>query len=171
MAHGANPSSAEKTVPMQEPPPVETVINALQQFAVEIARLLSGRDTEWRRSREAREWSLTEVVCHLRDVEREVHQPRIRALLREEGAFLPGAVADEWVDERQYWRQDGAIALEDFIAAREDTVALIKALDEPLLQRQGQHAFFGPTTMHELLYLMMQHDEAHREQIAKLLEG
>jgi hypothetical protein len=110
-------------------------------------------------------------MCHLRDVEREVHQPRFRALLREDNAFLPGAVSDEWVEERRYRNQDGRRALAQFLAARRETVKMLEEVEGTLWQRQGQHAFFGPTTMHELLNLAVQHDRAHWEQINNLLQS
>ena len=53
------------------------------------------------------------------------------------------------------------------IARRYCTV--IESLDESTWQRQGRHAFFGLTTMHELLYLIVRHDEIHWQQINKLL--
>lgn len=153
---------------MQKPPPVDALLAALERFARNVAELLASPGIDWHGSRGDEDWSLTEVVCHLRDVEREVHQPRFEALIAENGAFLPGAVADEWVEERNYCMQNGALALEDFLAAREQTLAMLHGLSAEAWQRQGQHAFFGPTTMHELLYLVAQHDEAHWEQITEL---
>ena len=46
------------------------------------------------------EWSFTEIACHLRDVDQEVNLPRMRKVLLEENAFLPGVVSDPWVEER-----------------------------------------------------------------------
>src|SRR5690554_5822772 len=113
---------------MQKPPPVDVLLGALERFARNVAHALSKPGVDWLHSRDEEDWSLTEVVCHLRDVEREVHQPRFEALVREDGAFLPGAVADEWVEERSYCTQNGALALEDFLAARERTVTMLKGL-------------------------------------------
>lgn len=112
---------------------------------------------------------MTEVVCHLRDVEREVHQARFEALIQDDGAFLPGAVADDWVEERNYREQNGPLALEAFLAARQKTLSMLEGLSAKTWERRGQHSFFGPTTMHELLYLMVQHDEAHWEQLRELI--
>ena len=156
--------------PMQQPPPVDRLLTDLTTFPRDLTRLLSGAELDWKLRRQAGEWSLTEVICHLRDVEREVHQERFEVLIREDGAFLPGAVADAWVTERGYQAQNGKEALGSFLVAREQTVALLEGLDESLWQRQGQHAFFGPTSMHELLYLAVQHDQAHWEQIVNLLD-
>ena len=40
---------------------------------------------------------MTEIICHLRDVEREVNLPRIRRVLAEQNPFLVGEVTDVWV--------------------------------------------------------------------------
>lgn len=150
-------------------PPVAELLNKLDHFSRRIEDLLSAGDVDWHCCPHDDEWALNEVACHLRDVEREVHQPRFRALIDEAGAFLPGAVADDWVIERGYRQQDGPTAMRDFLQARRETIELLSDLDHEMWQRQGQHSFFGPTTMHELLYLVVQHDRAHWEQIIDLL--
>lgn len=156
---------------MQQPPPVDALLGALERFARDVADLLSEPGIDWHGSRNDEEWSLTEVVCHLRDVEREVHQVRFAALIEEDEAFFPGAVADDWVEERRYHEQDGPVALQAFLAAREQTMSMLEGLSAKTWQRVGQHSFFGPTTMHELLYLAVQHDEAHWEQIGELVNA
>lgn len=155
---------------MRDLPSVPELLAQLKGFASELGELLALPDLPWHKSPDENEWSLTEVVCHLRDVELEVHQPRFQALMAQEGAFLPGAVSDEWVEERRYRDQDGPVALVQFLDARRATLTTLGTLDQGMWQRQGQHAFFGPTTMHELLSLAVQHDQAHREQIWALLD-
>ena len=41
----------------------------------------------------------------MRDVEREVHRPRYRAVIREDNPFLPGVSSDEWAKLRDYQGQ------------------------------------------------------------------
>lgn len=153
---------------MQEPPPVADLLAQLRDFGTAVAGFLSAPAMAWQARPVPGEWSLTELACHLRDVEREVHQPRFQALLAKENAFLAGVVADEWVVERAYQTQDGRAALADFVRARQETVQLLSDVSPTLWQRQGRHAFFGPTTMHELLNLMVKHDEAHLAQMEQL---
>jgi len=149
--------------------PIPLLLADLVTFAQDVQRALSDPAVDWQCRPAEGEWCLTEVACHLRDVEREVHQPRFEALLAQENAFLSGAVADSWVEERAYRKQSGPQALAEFLAARQETVALLSDLDEHAWARTGQHAFFGPTTMHELLNLVVQHDKAHWEQVQELL--
>ena len=153
---------------MQEPPPVPILLAEMARFAHNTARYLTLPDINWECRPASGEWCLTEVACHLRDVEIEVHQPRFRALIAADNAFLPGAVADSWVEERHYAQQNGPQALADFLAARQETLALLSHLPDAVWPRRGRHAYFGPTSMHELLNLAVQHDQAHWEQITAL---
>lgn len=154
---------------MQAPPPVPTLLRRLATTATNLGCALSGEDVEWRWRPGLGQWSLTSVVCHLRDVEREVHQARFKALLAIDGAFLSGVAADEWAEERHYQAQDGRAALDDFIAARQETLALLGSLPPDLWQRTGEHSYFGPMSLHELLFLAVEHDELHWEQVKALL--
>lgn len=154
---------------MQKPPPISDLLSELASFAQRLQERLIQPQTDWHNPPTDDEWCLTCVMCHLRDVEREVHQMRFKALLEAENAFIAGAVADEWVVERRYREQDGLVAVAEFVQARVETVQLLTGLDETMWQRQGQHAFFGPTSMHELLNLVVQHDQAHWVQVGELL--
>jgi len=139
-------------------------------MALNAGSLVDMERIDWTRQPGDDEWSLAEVMCHLRDVEREVHQVRFRLLIAEDKAFLPGVSADEWADERGYCYEDGQKATKSFVTARQETLALVEPLDEELWKRQGRHAFFGHTSMHELLYLVVRHDEIHWQQITDLLQ-
>ena len=154
---------------MQAPPPVSSLLEQLATLAVNMSALAAMEGIDWFRQPANDEWSLTEVVCHLRDVEREVHQVRFRLLISTENAFLPGVSADEWADERGYCYEDGRAAMRSFVSAREETLGLRVPLDADIWRRQGRHAFFGHTSMHELLYLVVRHDEIHWQQIGQLL--
>lgn len=155
---------------MQTPPPIAELLNQLTTMADNVESALAEARVDWGKRPAAEEWSLTEIICHLRDVEKEVHQVRFRALLASDNAFLVGVSADEWAEERGYEHQDGRKALTDFLDARLETSQLLQGLPVDLWQRQARHAFFGRTTMHELLYLAIQHDQIHWEQIVELLD-
>lgn len=156
---------------MQSPPPYPDLLETLGDFADRLEARLDTAMTNWHWRPEPAAWSLTEVVCHLRDVEREVHRPRYHAIVTQDNPFLSGASSDEWAASRNYQQQDGRFALDAFLAARRANLALLRSLDPELAQRTGRHAYFGPTTLQELLYLAVQHDEAHWEQIEALLAG
>ncbi len=155
---------------MINPPPVPHLLDELAAFREYAASVLADERRDWEYRPAESEWSLTEIACHLRDVEREVHQARLRALLAEEGAFLPGVDADEWAGPRNYRAQNGRAALDTFLAARDETITLLTPLGAELWARQGQHTFFGPTSLQELVYLAVQHDRLHAKQIEELFQ-
>lgn len=156
---------------MINPPPPAELVAELDHFRDEIAGLSLGSTADWQTRPTADQWSLGEVMCHLRDVEREVHQARIEAILTDEKAFLAGVNADEWAGPRDYCSQDGPAAQAEYLAARDRTIATLAALPPEIWDRQGQHTFFGPTTLQELVFLIVQHDRVHDKQIEMLTVG
>lgn len=124
----------------------------------------------WQRPPAAGEWSLTEILCHLRDVEREVHLPRLRKVLAETNPFLVGEVTDVWVKQRHCADQDGHQTLAEFTAVRKETVAILDALQSEW-SRPARHAIFGPTTLQELVGFMAGHDRAHVQQVWKTIRA
>jgi FMN phosphatase YigB (HAD superfamily) len=125
---------------------------------------------DWRRVPAPNEWCLTEIVCHLRDVEREVNLPRLRRVLAEQNPFLVGEATDIWVKERKSAEQDGPQALADFTAARKELLGLLEGLADEW-SRPARHAIFGPTMLQEQVGFMAAHDRAHVQQVWKTLPG
>ncbi|PID85243.1 MAG: hypothetical protein CSA11_01880 [Chloroflexi bacterium] len=156
---------------MQQPRPVPELMQEMADFATAVSHALSSPETNWDWRPAPQEWNLTELCCHLRDVEREVHQLRFQNMIVEENTFISGATPDNWVAERGYRLENGRAALQAFLQLRQETLDLLTGLDDALWQRQGRHAFFGPTSMHELLNLVVDHDEAHWQQVQMLVNG
>jgi hypothetical protein len=123
---------------------------------------------KWTRNPAPGEWCLTEILCHLRDVEREVNLPRFRKMLAEQNPFLAGEATDTWVKERKNAEQDGRQALIEFTAARKEVLALLEGLVEEW-SWPARHAIFGPTTLQELVGFVAAHDRAHVQQVWKTL--
>ena len=156
---------------MQAPPPVSNLIIQLMTMATNVSGLLVKIHFDWMWKPDYDEWSLTEVFCHLIDVEREVNLERFTAVLKDTDVFLTGVSADDWAISRNYQQQDGQIALNDYLAARALTLSMLEELDPEIWERQGIHAYLGRTTMHELLFLVSRHDELHWEQIKDIVAG
>jgi FMN phosphatase YigB (HAD superfamily) len=110
-------------------------------------------------------WAPVEIACHLRDVEREIMQPRLRLILGGANPYLPAVESDQWAEERQYARQDGPQALRDFVAARKETIALLRGLEPAQWRQTARHALFGPTTLEEQTRFIARHDLLHIEQL------
>lgn len=120
---------------------------------------------KWIKRPEEDEWSPTEILCHLRDVEVEVNLPRIEKMLQEVNPFISGRDTDPWAMERDYIHQNGLNALHDFMAYRQKLLSILDHLDVDAWQRPARHAFFGPTNMKELIDILAGHDRLHIRQL------
>jgi FMN phosphatase YigB (HAD superfamily) len=123
----------------------------------------------WENRMNADEWNLTEIICHLRDVDADVNIPRINKLIDENNPFLPGVDTDRWADERKYSSQNGSNALTDFVNARLELLSLFEQLSEQDWQRRARHAILGPTTLQEIAAIIASHDRLHIQQIHRQL--
>jgi hypothetical protein len=122
-----------------------------------------------RRRPVSNEWSLTEVLCHLRDTELEINLPRLRMLLELEEPFIPARDTDSWAIKRDYQNQDASQALLAFSMARVQTVELLRGLKDEW-KRKARHTIFGPTDLQELVEFMAEHDKLHIRQIRSTVE-
>ncbi len=120
---------------------------------------------QWQKRVDENEWAVTEIACHLRDVDREVNLPRLKMVSAGENPFLPGIVTDVWANERGYINQDGPAALDSFVAVRSELLALLSGLDENGWQAPARHAIFGPTQLLELASFIATHDRTHIHQV------
>jgi HAD superfamily hydrolase (TIGR01549 family) len=71
------------------------------------------------------EWSLTEIICHLRDTEKEVNLERIQVILAEDDPFLAAQYTDSWADRRRYNEQVFDEALTQFMSARLEVLDIL----------------------------------------------
>jgi FMN phosphatase YigB (HAD superfamily) len=128
------------------------------------------REQLWTQNPTPGEWNLTEILCHLRDVDQEVNLPRLQKVVQSDNPFIPGQDTDPWAKTRQYSRQDGRQALRQYIAARQQIVTLLEGLDASGWERPARHAIFGPTRLQELVDIIASHDRLHLKQIYRLME-
>ncbi len=118
----------------------------------------------WARAPAAQEWSMIELVCHLRDTEREVHRLQIKTLLEAVMPFVPRPDAAVWAKQRQYSNEDGPQALREFIEARIASLNQLRGLAGDIWDREARHAIFGPTNFAEVIGFMADHDRMHLQQ-------
>jgi hypothetical protein len=148
------------------------LIAGLRAGAAEISVLLAmAEEVDWQRRPAPGEWSLTEIACHLRDVEREVHLARLQRVAVEANAFIAAADTDPLAETRNYQFQDGPLALVDFLKARQELLRYVAGLPAEVWARTARHALFGTTTFAELVGLVIEHDQAHVEQMRALLDS
>lgn len=133
--------------------------------------LASLSETQWRHEPTGEDWAMNEIVCHLRDTEREIHQMQLNLMIDREGAFIPRPDTGVWASEREYLSIDGGAALADFAQARIENLRTLKGLDEQTWSRAARHAIFGPTHFLEVIGFMADHDRLHVQQAWKTLKS
>lgn len=111
------------------------------------------------------EWAPNEIICHLRDVEREVHIPRIKAILSEESPHLSAFDTDHWAIERNYIQQSGLDAVSAYTQARLETIATLESLAPTCWSLPARHSLLGPTSLAEVMKFALDHDVLHLAQL------
>lgn len=112
------------------------------------------------------EWSIVEIVCHLRDAE-ERALARVRRMLAEDHPALEPYDQAEVARASNYRAQSLEDALEAFTRLRAEHVSVLQALDDAGWQRSGHHAEVGDITVEQLTAHMAAHDAVHLAQIAR----
>jgi hypothetical protein len=153
-----------------EPAERRKLLDVLQETPARLSEILDGLPHELVRWTPAPgKWSILQIVCHLRDMERDAYLARYRRLLAEENPTLPDIDSDALALESDYQSQDLAEAFEEWKRLRSETLALLDGasrLTEAQWARGGVHEGLGPLTMEG--YLKRQaigNDLAHFGQI------
>lgn len=128
-------------------------------------------DEQWRHEPTRDDWAMNELVCHLRDTEREIHQLQLSLLLERDGAFIPRPETGIWANEREYLNVNGMHALSEFTAARTRLIQMLKAQSDEMWARKARHAIFGPTDFQEVISFIADHDRLHVQQAWKTLQS
>jgi FMN phosphatase YigB (HAD superfamily) len=144
---------------------VDSVIGVLAATPAVLSGLTSDLDpSSWLHKSNPGDWAMTEIICHLRDAEREIHQLQIKLLKERAEPFLPRPDASVWASQRKYSSEDGVAALRDFTVARLETLALLRSAGAEDWSRRARHAIFGPTDFLEVVGFMAEHDRLHIQQ-------
>ena len=110
------------------------------------------------------EWCLKELISHLRDTEREVHQMQIELFKEQNEPFIPRPDTGVWANQRDYLHEDCAAALKEFNTARRKTLDMLKRIADKDWERKARHAIFGPTNFLEVVGFIAEHDRLHIHQ-------
>jgi FMN phosphatase YigB (HAD superfamily) len=150
----------------------DSALSILRSSPAVLQGLASGLSAErWRYEPTPDDWALIEIVCHMRDTEREVHRDQLRTLLEEPHPFVPRPDAAVWAKQRKYLNENGARAVEEFADARRASLETLRGLDETVWERAARHAIFGPTNFTEVVGFMADHDRLHIQQAWQTLRA
>ncbi len=130
------------------------------------------RDVTQAQAAEARggdeNWSVVEVVCHLRDAE-ERGLERMRSIRDLPDPKIAGYDQARWAVERNYAATDLGDALSAFLKLRATHVMELAGLSPEQWERTGQHAELGTVTITSHTLHLVSHDAVHLAQIARQL--
>ena len=114
-------------------------------------------------------WSIHEIVCHMRDAERDGYLHRYRTILAEDNPVFPDVDGDKLALERQYGRMNLREVVRDWRAARKEVLAVLKKVKGEQWQRNGTHESLGPMSLEVILQRQaLGNDEAHLGQIENI---
>ena len=102
-----------------------------------------------------------EQVCHVRDIEIDGYQVRLRRLLEETNPTLASIDTYALARQRRYADTDPTEAFRAFAAARAATVELVRGLSADQLSRRGMFDEYGPVTVRSLIHFLCSHDQQH----------
>lgn len=145
---------------------VQSVVSQMQSQAQAIRALVAGCSEQQARWKpDANSWSVLEVVNHLLDEEREDFRARIDMVLQERTwcRINPGG----WVAERGYNQRELASSLQEFLAAREESLKWLLGLGEVDWAKEFQ-APFGKIRAGDFLASWVAHDVLHLRQLVEL---
>ncbi|MFQ5407241.1 MAG: DinB family protein [Anaerolineales bacterium] len=145
--------------------PTALKAHLLAMPAVASAAVAGVNADQWRERPDPAAWSLVEILCHLRDSEREVNLKRVERFLSEDTPFISAENPDAWAEERDYRNEDGEAALAAYRTARQQTLARLGELAPADWDRRARHAIFGPTTLSEIVSIWIDHDRVHMAQL------
>ena len=136
-----------------------------------LVRGLTEEQLSWRAFENT--FSLRENVLHLRDIDIEGYEQRVRLILDEECPRLPDVDGGRLALERNYNAQPVQPALEDFGRSRQASVERLKSGSfesgsEAVLKRPAEMEGVGVVGLRRLLELWMEHDRAHLADMAEL---
>jgi hypothetical protein len=125
----------------------------LKSLPNELEDLLKDLDEETLRWRPIpNKWSIKEIMCHLRDMEREAYLARYRKMLTEETPILPNIDQDRIAAESDYVNQDMQNALDEFKWLRGETIKTLESAQPESWSRGGLHETDGPMTIEQLVH-------------------
>lgn len=171
--------------------PVAPRLARLARTPADLAAAILGQgEAALARRPDARNWSATEILCHLRDIE-ELCILRFHGMLAmdDPAVFVVGAPPkdparwgiggevpfpldpERWADERQYRRQDPHEALAAFRRRRKEVLALFGKLTPEQWKRGSIHPVHGRVTFEDWTAGMAGHDDNHLDQLRRALDG
>ncbi len=134
----------------------------LSATPLRVAELIDGLSEEqlsWKPSADL--FSMRESIWHLRDIDVEGYERRIRLILEQDGPTLPDVNGGKLARERNYNAQPIDPALTELAIVRASSVERLSGCSDKELERTAEMDGTGIVTLRRLLELWMRHDAEH----------
>ena len=131
------------------------------------AQLATAGESRFAARPAAGKWGGTDVLCHLRDCDRDLMHARLVRMLAEDFPALPPSA----LETGTYAATSAAEALAAWTAERTAAMRVLDSLRAGAWRRPWLHAKFGPLTLADHVRMWSDHDLSHRRQIRAALEG
>ena len=149
---------------------IRDMLNAFQTTSDTLQKLLKNISQEQAQSVKGgdEDWSVVEVLCHLRDAE-EFAMQRNTSMRDQDNPDIVPYDQEQLALDRRYADQDLRQVLDDFIRLRQEHIALLETLSKDDWHRPGQHPEAGRIEIFDHTLHMVCHDAIHCAQIARQL--
>lgn len=146
--------------------------SVLQATPAGLSTITSGLDpSSWKYRPKSDEWSITEIVCHLRDIDREINLPLLKSVLQIEDISPIEIDLNPFMNETNYYRENGSGALSEFVEIRTELLALLSTISGDDWNQVMRHAISGPTTTKDMVAFIAKHDQTHIQQVFAALQN
>lgn len=144
------------------------LLKAVREAAGELFGQFMGVSEDGLRWRPAEdEWCLKEVAAHLRDADA-LYRRQIELIAHNREPELPDEALDILPSERDYRQEPLYQILNECEEAREETVWLLRMLDEQDWERCGIHPYRGRISIYDIARGIHEHDLEHLWQARRL---
>ncbi|HMB64056.1 MAG TPA: DinB family protein [Eudoraea sp.] len=155
---------------------LDTTFFSLSTAPLEIARtlhLFSSKELTW----EPKTWdgipgehfTAIEQICHLRDVEIDGYQERIRAIIAKDNPFLPSIKGYGLSIQKNYKNAALNDVIEEFKMARAQTLKIIDSIEKDQWSKTGELEGYCKITLSGLINFLCSHDYEHLASLRWLL--
>ena len=110
-------------------------------------------------------WSVKEVLGHLSDAER-VFSYRLTRIARRDQTPLAGFDENAWAEAAPHGRRKLSEVVDELIAVRRSTLALVNSLDQPALDNTGV-ANNNPISARAICWILAGHSRHHLNILAE----
>jgi carbonic anhydrase/acetyltransferase-like protein (isoleucine patch superfamily) len=123
----------------------------------------------WRKRPGPDRWCALEVLCHLRDVDRDVNAPRLDRMLERSPVEVDDVPLAGWAERRRYAEQGLREAFDAWLSARRQILARLAPLGRDDWKRVAFHSTRGALPLADMVRGWVEHDRNHLRQIGHAL--